>query len=213
MNGSDPGTAHFPLSKNLEAMLDGMSEQSSITLNDILRNTQGRGIFLVMVLVCLPFITPVSVPGVSSISGGVVMVLSLRMMLGMPPWLPRIIGDHRVPPAHRRRILAASVKVLRFIERLAHPRGGTWLAWPGVYSGNMLLIAFMAFLLALPILLPFTNTTPAYAILFLAVSVMEEDGRLIWVGYAIALGTMIYFAAMAGAIWELTHRWLTGLLS
>jgi hypothetical protein len=203
---------HVPLSQSLEAMLSGLSDESHITLNEVLRRTEGRGIFLVMILVCLPFVTPVSIPGVSSVSGGVVMMLSLRMMLGLPPWLPRFIGDHQLTPAHQRRLLAASVRFLRFIEKAAHPRGGHWLTWPGVYTGHMLLIALMAFLLALPLPFPFTNTIPAYAILFFSISVMEEDGRLIWLGYAAALGALAYFGGMAGAVWAWTHQWFASWL-
>jgi hypothetical protein len=213
MKASNPSVPHLPLSQSLETMLLGLSNQSSITLNDILRRTEGRGIFLVMILMCLPFVTPVSIPGVSSLSGAVVMVLSLRMVFSLPAWLPRVIGEHRLNPAHQKRFLSGSVKVLKFIEKVAHPRGGAWLSWPGVFSGNMLLIAFMAFLLALPILLPFTNTLPAYAILFLSVSVMEDDGRLIWLGYGTVLATLIYFGCMAGVIWAGTHRWLSGWVS
>ena len=39
---------------------------------------------------------------------------------------------------------------------------------------------------------PFTNSLPAYSIILLAASMMEEDGVLIWVGYAMSVGTAIY---------------------
>jgi len=68
--------------------------------------------------------------------------------------------------------------------------------------GNALLLAFMAFLLALPIppLILFSNTLPSYAIILLAASMMEEDGVLIWFGYAMSLATVIYLAVVADAI-------------
>ena len=69
-----------------------------------------------------------------------------------------------------------------------------------IYSGNAILIAFMAFLLALPVPLPFTNTLPAYTIILLAASMMEEDGVLIWLGYGVATGALAYFGLISGSI-------------
>ena len=110
----------------------------------------------------------------------------------------------------QRRMLEASVKVLRCIERVVRPRGSGWLSWPTIYAGNSLLLAFMAFLLALPLLVPFTNTFPAYAIVLLAISMMEEDGLTVWLGYAAALATVVYFGLTGGALVALARKYLGG---
>jgi hypothetical protein len=86
------------------------------------------------------------------------------------------------------------------------------LSWPAARAVNSLVIVWMAFLLALPLVIPFTNTTPAYAIMFMAASMMEEDGVMIWVGYAASVGTTIYFAVWAEVIATHFHGWVRSLL-
>jgi hypothetical protein len=213
MRPESPALLHTPLSRSLEDLLAMASDAPAITPNVILAHTGGRGLFLLMILLCLPFLVPFSIPGVSSFSGGVTLVLAFRMAWGLPARLPRWIGEHQMSPAQQQRLLRASVRMLRFIEKGVKPRGGGWLALRSVHAGNSLLLAFMAFLLALPLVVPFTNTIPAYAIVFLAISMMEGDGRTIWLGYALALATVVYFGLMAGTLIALTHRFLSGWFS
>jgi hypothetical protein len=52
---------------------------------------------------------------------------------------------------------------------------------------------------------PFTNALPAYSIILLAASMMEEDGVLIWVGYIVSVGTVIYLLMILHVI-EATLR-------
>jgi hypothetical protein len=199
--------SHPPLSTSLETLLNGPSAAAGVTPNDILLQTEGRGLYLLMILVCLPFSTPISIPGVSSFSGGIVLILALRIALGLPPKLPRWIGEKRMSAVQQRRLLGASIKVLHWMEKGIKPCAGGWLAWPVVNWINMVLLGSMGFLLALPVPLPFTNTIPAYAILLLAISLMEEDGRVVWLGYIFVLGTYLYFGLMAGTSAALIHKY------
>ena len=93
-------------------------------------------------------------------------------------------------------IAPASVKLLQLVEKLAKPRHSAWLDWAPVRAANALLVALMALLL-MP---PFTNSLPAYSIILLAASMMEEDGVLIWVAYAISAGTAIYLMLILAAL-------------
>lgn len=185
---------HRPLSVELGELLDGLKPDERLSLNDVFLRTGGRGLFLFIILLCLPFVTPVSIPGVSNVFGVILGLLGLRMAFGLPPCLPPFIGARPLPPGFQK-VLRASTKVVRFLERWARPRKDKWLSRPAAHLVNGLLIALMAFCLALPLppLVPFTNTLPAYAILFLALSIMEEDGVLIWVAYALAAATCGYF--------------------
>ena len=73
----------------------------------------------------------------------------------------------------------------------------------------------MAFLLALPIppIVPLTNTLPAICILVTALAMMEEDGLLIWLGYAMGALTVFYFVLTASliisAMTKLFHAWFS----
>ncbi len=185
---------HRPLSLELAELLDGLKPDERLSLNDVFLRTEGRGLFLFIILLCLPFVTPISIPGVSNVFGIILMLLGIRMALGLAPCLPPIVGN-RPLPAGFQKVLRASTRIVHFLERWARPRRDAWLARPAARFLNGGLLAFLGILLALPLppLVPFTNTLPAYGILFLALSIMEEDGVLIWVAYAVSLVTCGYF--------------------
>ena len=176
---------HEPLSQSLEKFLAGRDQASGVALNELLERTEGRGIYLMIVVLCLPFVIPVSIPGFSTVFGAGIIILAVRMALGLPPHLPKSFGQRSLNPTTQRRLLNGSVKLLRFIEKGVRTSTTQWLTWRAARAANALLITFMAMLLALPIppVIPFTNSFPSYAIIFIAVSMMEEDGLLIWVGY------------------------------
>ena len=194
--------AHLPLSRSLAEILEHESARKRLSLNFLLDQTEGRGLYLVMILLCLPFVTPLSLPGTSVALGAVIMLLAARLVFELPPHLPNFIGDRSLPPKKMKLILSGSLRLLRFLEHIAKPRRSNWMTWQVTRSFNAFLIFFMAFLLALPLppIPPFTNMFPSYAIILLSVSMMEEDGAMIWLAYAASLGTIAYFLFWAGFI-------------
>lgn len=183
-----------PLSQRLKQILETNSSTATFTLNDLMVHTHGRGLYLVMILLCLPFITPVPLPLVSSLVGVIIVWLSMRLALELPPRLPKFLGARTLPVQRQEKILRSSLKFLEFIEKMAKPRGSSWLTLRAARCGNALVLALMGILLALPFppLVFFTNSLPSYAIILIAASMMEEDGRLIWFGYATALISLVY---------------------
>src|SRR6266498_2328435 len=85
---------HEPLSQKLVQMLEANSRSDGVTLNHLLERTEGRGFYLVVILLSLPFILPVSIPGVSTVLGLAVAVLSFKLAFGAVPCLPKFMGDH-----------------------------------------------------------------------------------------------------------------------
>ena len=150
----------------------------------------------------------------STIMGLIVGVLSVRLALGKAPALPRFLGERVLKPKTVQRILKASVKFLRFLEKLSRPRRTRWLAWPSAMFVNGSLMAFMALLLAMPFppIVLFTNSLPSYAIILIAVSIMEEDGVTIWFGYVAVAATVIYFGLMGGVLVPHLVKWGRELL-
>jgi hypothetical protein len=191
---------HEPLSQSLSRVLEGNSVRP--TLNGLIERTEGRGQYLTIILLCLPFITPVPLPGVGVAVGVVVGLLSLRLAVGQPPRLPRFLGERMLSPNVQTKLLAAGIRFLRFLERLVRPRQTRWLAWRAARFTNALIMAFMAVLLALPIppVVFFTNSFPACAIILIAAAMMEEDGVTIWIGYAMAAVSVVYLVLVGGAI-------------
>lgn len=193
---------HPPLSQGLADVLRADSEDGHLTVNELLARTEGRGLYLVLIILSLPFITPVSIPGLSNLLGLIIVLLSVRLALRLPPGLPRFIGARHLPHRVLEKLVKGSVRLLRFIEWGIKPRGSGWMTWRAARFGNAWLLAVLGLLLALPIppVVPFSNTLPSYAIILIAASMMEEDGLMIWLGYAMAAATLGYLWFVAHAV-------------
>lgn len=193
---------HEPLSQRLAKILEADAAQGGLTLNELLLRTEGRGLYLVIIILSVPFITPVPLPGVSMVIGVVIGLLAFRLSLGLPPVLPRFMGERELPTGVKRAVLGGSVRFLRWVERFAKPRRTQWLGWPLARTGHAVLILFMSLLLMLPIppVILFSNSLPSLAIVLIAVSMMEEDGVMIWFAYAASLASVLWLAVSAGLI-------------
>jgi hypothetical protein len=194
---------HEPLSQRLAYILKAHSAAGSrATLNGLIESTEGRGVYLVIILLALPFIVPISLPGVSTVMGVIIGFLGVRLALGLPPRLPKWLGERPLPPHLEQRILGGSVKFLRFVEKLVKPRRTAWMATRPARLVNILMMIVMAALLSLPFpgIPPFTNSLPAYVIILLAASMMEEDGVLIWFAYASGIGALVYLGSIAAVL-------------
>ncbi len=205
--------ADKPLSKSLEELLTNDASAGRLTMNSLLERTEGRGLYLLMIILCLPYIAPLPIGGTSTFLGGIIMILAGRLALSLPPRLPAFFGEWSLPLSRFPKLGRGSVKVLHYLEKWVKPRNTSWMNWPLARTANALLLTFMAFLLALPLPIPATNMLPSYAIVILASSMMEEDGRMIWAGYAMAATTVLYFAAWAFIILFCPqyYRWLMHL--
>ncbi len=189
-----------PLSERLREILADPAGASDLTINQLLARTEGRGVYLVIIVFSAPFISPIPLIGLSSILGPVIVFLAVRLALGRSAWVPRSVGERALPPGLRQFISGGGVRALLWIERFVRPRRSAWMAWPATRIAHCSLIALMAVLLTLPLPVPFTNSLPTLTVIVMAASMMESDGVTVFVGYALALATLVYFALFAGAI-------------
>jgi len=188
---------HLPLSQRLAHVLQ-MDER--LTFHQLIERCGSKGFYLVLVFLALPMVIPVSVPGFSTIIGSIIGLLALKIALGKSAHLPAFLGRRTISPEVRKGLVGGGVKVLRLIERIVRKRKTSWLSWRVIHFVNAGLIAFMALLLALPVPLPCSNPLPGAAVILLAVSMMEEDGVLIWFGYGLAAGSVSFFAFFSGVV-------------
>jgi hypothetical protein len=129
------------------------------------------------------------IPGVANILSMATLLLGIRMMRGATqPWLP---GKLRQLELHRGRIKELLAKVENRIAWLAKRRGPR-RAPSQRFLG--FLVAWTAFVAALPVPLPFANILPALALILFGVALLEEWPFMAWLGAAISLGATIYFA-------------------
>ncbi len=206
---------HEPLSQSLARILAESEATGPLTANQLIERTHGRGMYLVLILLSLPFIAWVSVPGMSTVLGPMIGLLGVRLALGKSARLPAKFGDRELPPKLRKAIAGPGLKFFRFLEKGVRPRRTAWLNWRIARFAHALLIVAMAGLLALPLPSPpffGSNALPCYAIILLALSMMEEDGVMIWFAYAAALIAAGYFVLLGGLIVTHLGRWFHALL-
>lgn len=209
---------HERLSEKLALMLENNSTAEGVTLNHLLEKTDGRGFYLVVILLALPFIIPMAIPGVSTVLGLSVSLLSFKLAFGVQPRLPKFMGDRKLGPDFQRNVLKGSMKIVRLVEKFARPRRTPWMTTRPARWFNAILMTLMGVLLALPFppFPPLTNALPCYCIILLSASMMEEDGVMIWFAYLLSLGTIVYLALNVFVIYEavkksieLLRGWLT----
>lgn len=194
-----PGVLATPsLSGELQTLFQD-AHASELTLNELLARTADRGPYGLIILLCLPFMAPFTLPGISNVFGVVIVILAWRILRGESARLPRQLGRRRVQGRVLARVIAASIRVLGWVEALTRPRGPSWLQGPRARQCNAVVLIYGGLLLAAPIppIIPFSNLTPAVGILLVAASMMERDGVMIWAGYAATLGATAYIAIMA----------------
>jgi hypothetical protein len=209
---SPPHADTLPLSALLGRVLEGVD--GGLTLQAVADRTGGRGGYLLLILLCLPFTTPVPLPGVSSIFGAVILWVAFASGgqggLRLPLWLgQKVVGSDRL-----RGVLRASARLLGWIEKVVKPRGHDWLGTGMSRRLHALLMVWLAALLMLPLPVPFTNSLPGYSIIVVSACLMERDGRVIFVGYLVSLAASVYVvAALVGgmALIEAAWRWITGV--
>jgi hypothetical protein len=183
------------LSEVLSFIIETFQERP-VRLREVIVLLQGRAYLLLMLLLSLPFLLPIPLPGLSFLLGAVIAVIALRLTLGQKPWLPAGMLDRELPPKFFPMLLAGATRVLRLLEVMLKPRH-LWLTEsPLLVQLHAFIIFVAAFVLLLP-LPPGTNFPPALCIILMAGGLLERDGRFILAGYIAFALNVVFFALFA----------------
>ena len=169
-----------------------------ITLRDLLSMMGESGLLLLCAFLSLPFLFPVSIPGVSTVFGAGIVLISAAITLNRLPWLPEKVADRRLESGKLRPVLQRGVTFLRKIDRFFKPRMAGLTSGAVMNRVNGLVLMGAGLLLMAPLgLIPFSNTLPGVAILLLAAGISQRDGLVVIAGYVMVVLTIVYFAALA----------------
>ncbi|HEY0944616.1 MAG TPA: exopolysaccharide biosynthesis protein [Opitutaceae bacterium] len=208
-------SSHHPPRKLSEelALLQARSAAHPLTLRAVIAILRGRGYMLLLILLSLPFITPIPLPGLSTPFGLAIALIALRLALGQRPWLPKKLQRREVPRGFFTKVLALTTRVIRVLEKFLRPRL-TLLTDNGhlrQLHATLMLLAALALLLPLPI--PFSNTFPAWVVLLMAGGLLERDGVCVLLAYIMFAGGVLFFVVLGEAAQELFENlkhWLLG---
>jgi hypothetical protein len=166
-----------------------------VTLREVLLLIGREGMMIFCVFLTLPFMVPVSIPGVSTVFGLVILLIGIGIMTNRPPWLPERLMQKKFPSVKLRLALEKGTVWIHRLERISRPSIPALTQGMGMARFNGLMLVAGALLLMAPFgLIPFSNTLPGLAILFLTVGMLQRDGRSIILGYATLVLTVLYFA-------------------
>jgi hypothetical protein len=186
-----------PLSETLGDVASSITG-SSVTLRQLLSMIGEQGLLLFCILLIIPFLLPVSIPGVSTVFGAVIILISFGVILNRVPWLPGRLMDREFETAQLVPTLQKGAQMLTRVDRIIRPRLLALTNGAVANRVNGLALLLGGILLIFPLgLIPFSNTLPALAILFLAVGILQRDGLFILLGYIMLVATIIYFGALA----------------
>jgi len=195
------------------AHLHARTAERAVTLREVIYVLRGRAYLLLVVLLALPFLTPIPLPGLSTPFGLAIALIALRLTLGQRPWLPKRLQRKELPANFFGRLFGIAARILRFLEKFLRPRlvvvTNTGLL--NQLHAALMLVTALALLLPLPI--PFTNSFPAWTILLLAAGLLERDGLAVLLGYVVFIAGVVYFVFLGEATAQLLRalvEWFRG---
>ena len=181
-----------------------------LPLSVLLKQVGNSGFGTIAGILTMPMLIPLPIPlaGFSTLVGSGIILIGCQLALGYEkPCLPQRIARIELSPAASQKILKNINRLLQPLEKMSRHRfsrfSNSWWGWR--ITG--ICLAWDALLMSLPLPIPLTNLVPAYTILFLAIGLLEFDGLFILIGYGMTVATTIFFASIAGTIWQLADHW------
>src|SRR5207244_12671239 len=111
------------------------------------------------------------------------------------PVFSPFVMPRRLPTKHIRRRGGGAIHVLKYLEKVVHPR------WPITFEAAKCAVGVMILLLTAVLLLtpvPLSNVAPAMVISLISLAYVEEDGLLLSLAL---LASFILVGIEAAAVW------------
>ncbi|MEI6970287.1 MAG: exopolysaccharide biosynthesis protein [bacterium] len=182
---------------------------ATVSLGSVLKLLERDGFLLICVFLAIPFMVPVSIPGMSTICGLVMLLIGLSIIFNRNPPLPKRLTERLYPSERLKMVLTRGLVWVHRIERISRPRLLMFTNGMLMERLNGLMIVIGALLLIAPLpMFPFSNTFPGLAVLFISIGLLQRDGFCVLLGYITTICAILYFAILAVAtVWGLGEVW------
>ncbi|MEL7459631.1 MAG: exopolysaccharide biosynthesis protein [Pseudomonadota bacterium] len=175
-------------------------QAGSVTLSWILDQLHERafGLFLLVLALpcCIPFLY-----GIPQIVSLPLMFVAAQILLGRKtPWLPGKLGARQVSTDALAGLARRAGPWLRRIEAISHPRLTALTRAPADRFVGAALVLFSASIL---VPLPGTNTVPGFAVVVVAMGLLQRDGVLVILGALLGtawIATLIFAGATLASL-------------
>lgn len=179
-----------------------------VTLVEIMDIVGSDSLMLLTIFMSLIFLVPVSIPGVSTVFGTGILLIGITHLFARHLWLPKFIAHRRLSSSKLADGFRRAIVWLHRVEKLSKPHRLSRLTAEGkMTTFNNLAFILAALLLMAPFgFIPFSNTLPALALIFLSLGMMERDGGAVVLGHFSNIATIAYFGFLiAGGGWSISY--------
>jgi len=193
------------LGEKIETIIEKLPP-TEVTLVEIMDIVGADSLLLLTVFLSLVFLVPVSIPGVSTVFGSAILLVGITRLFSRKLWLPEKIGTRKLSAEKLREGFKKALVWFRRLEKVSRPHRMSGLTTEGAMTVfNNLSFILAAVLLMAPFgFIPFSNTLPAVALIFLAIGMMQRDGVSILLGNLSNIATIVYFGFLiAGGGWSI----------
>lgn len=176
-----------------------MEEQH--TLGELLLMLEPIELAFLGILTAVPFLQPIPVPGLSTFLGGALAFVATLTLIGRGyRSLPRRLLERKIGRETLQKCLKYAEKILTTLSRFPTWSWGRWgkfLSQPRALASHVI---FMSVLLALPLPIPFSNSVPAWGILFASLAMLEANGVFILLSYLTLIGNVVFFGGLVTVV-------------
>jgi hypothetical protein len=161
------------------------------------------GLFLLVLALpcCIPFLY-----GVPQVVALPLMFISAQMLIGRDmPWLPRKLGARTVSKTSLEDLARRAGPWLRRIEAVSRPRLVGLTRPPMDQVVGLALVLFSASIL---VPLPGTNTVPGFAVVIVAMGLLQRDGILVILGAVLGTAWIASLLFAGATLVSLIRAWL-----
>ena len=170
----DRNRAHLPATRERtpsSRVLEDLLRQAppdQFTLGWVLSTLHQRSFGVVILFLGVLATAPIG----SSVPGIMLTAVSVQMIAGIrEPIFPRFITERRLPTQYLTRLGERAIPILRYLERVVHPR------WPLAFDMARRFVGVVVLLLTATLLLtpvPLSNIPPAILVVLISLAYIEE---------------------------------------
>lgn len=184
------------LAQTLEAAARSLESQETVSVREMLSMMGEQGLLLLCMVLMLPFLLPVSVPGISTVFSVVVILAGISVTFNWL-WLPDRIMEHQISAPAMANSMRRGAHVFARLDRVSRPRLRALTHGATMNRLNGLFLILDGILLIFPLGgVPFSNTLPGISILLLSAGMIQRDGIVLAGGYLMMIGSIVYFSVL-----------------
>lgn len=181
----------------LHALAEGAQGQD-LTLGALLDQFRERAFGVFLLISVLPAFVPLPV-GAGAVSGPLVSLVGLQLLAQMEhPWVPGFLSRRPLSRAGVVKFRDRTAGLLRRLEKFSRPRAEGLIEHRAARAFTGLLLVLLGAMLALP--LPATNYPFGLILLAFAIALIERDGKLMALAWALGLVELVMMGAFSGQI-------------